>query len=1821
MSAITATFPGYVLRERLYRSARIEVYRGIRESDNQPVIVKLTHGEYPTFNELVQFRNQYALAKRLHFPGVIQTYSLENYRNGYALVMEDIGAISLKEYVGDRAIELDEFFPIAIALAKTLDGLYQARVIHKDIKPANIIIEPQTKTVKLIDFSIASLLPRETQVIHNPNVLEGTLAYLAPEQTGRMNRGIDYRTDFYSLGVTLFELLSARLPFPTDDAIELVHCHIAQTPPFLSDLDADIPFMVSAIVNKLMAKNAEDRYQSASGLLFDLQKCWQQWQEQRKIDPFELGTQDRCDCFTIPEKLYGRELPIQQLLKIFDTVAEGATKLVKIEGFSGIGKTAVVNEVHKPIVRQRGYFIKGKFDQFQRNIPFSAFVQAFRELTAQLLNETPENLETWKSKILEALGNNGQAIVEAIPELALLIGEQPAIAELSGTAAQNRFNRLFHKFIEVFATADHPLVIFLDDLQWADLASLNLMKLLMSETNSGYLLLIGAYRDNEVYPTHPLMLALQELEKAQASIDSIHLGPLSPEDINCLVADTLKCSVEIARPLSKLVDRKTEGNPFFTTQFLKALHEAGAIAFNSTANYWECDLNKTRSLALTDDVVDFMAAQLQKLPESTQDVLKKAACIGNTFDLETLALICESSQAQTADRLWFALQEGAIVPVSELYKFFQHTSENGSSSEELASQIHNITYKFLHDRIQQAAYRLIPDSQKPLTHLRIGQILLEKISPEQRESKIFELVNQLNTGAELIRDSQKKIELAELNLMAGQTAKAATAYAAALQYFQQGIALLEIEGWDRHYPLMQSLYQAATEAAYGSTDFEAVETLGNEAIARAEHPVDIIKIYETKIQAKAAQNQQIDALKMALLVLDKLGIPFPENPTRTDIQEALEQTKSTLGDRPPKSLVNAPLMRGERQRAAMRILSSLIGTAYQAAPQFLPLFACQMVKLSMEQGNAPESVYGYATYGLMLCGIFGDIETGYQFGELASELLNRLDTAQLKGRTLMVVNTNIKHWKDPARETLQPLLQAYSAALEMGDLEYGATSLYVYNMVLATIGSDLSEVEREMLFYELELKRLKQTSLLYYHQIDLQAVLNLRGKAERVCELVGSVYNEIESIPLHESANDRAALVRAYFKKMMLCYLFDEAERAELYATQTEAYLDGITGTILVPTFYFYDSLIRLALCETGDRPRREALLQKVAENRQKLEKWADFAPMNYAHKWELVEAEYYRIVGDRIAAMEAYDRAIAAAKQNEYLSEEALANELAARFYLNWQKEKIAKVYLIEAYYGYSRWGAKAKVDRLENKYEQLLRPILYQLQSHLGFYPGLTNADSTSISLHHLLTNSISSSTSLSQALDFSSILKASQTLSGEIELESLVAKLMQVVLENAGASKSALLLESKGRLQLTAIASTVSMGAVEVCQNFSSSDDLSIPFTLINYVFRTGETLVFDSVNHQIQFATDPYLIEYQPESILCVCLIDRAKFIGVLYLENKCCRSAFTRDRIEVLKVLCTQAAISIENARLYGHLQRSEAREREKAQALEQSLQELQQAQLQLVQSEKMATLGNLVAGVGHEINNPTSFIAGNLTHAREYLQDLSEHLQLYRQHFPNPGDEIAEDADNIDIDYLLEDFPQLLASMQVGVDRIRTISSSLRTFSRADTSDRVDFNIHKGIDSALLILKYRLKGNSDRPAIDIVRDYGNLPELKCFPGQLNQVFMNILANAIDVLDEAVRVRGPEKLELYPPQIIIRTEVDGDREAIAIHFKDNGLGMSNEVKAHIFDHLFTTKEVGKGTGLGLSISRQIIEEKHGGQLTCFSTLGEGTEFVIELPQLN
>ncbi|HAT12235.1 MAG TPA: serine/threonine protein kinase, partial [Microcoleaceae bacterium UBA11344] len=1181
-----------------------------------------------------------------------------------------------------------------------------------------------------------------------------------------------------------------------------------------------------------------------------------------------------------------------------------------------------------------------------------------------------------------------------------------------------------------------------------------------------------------------------------------------------------------------------------------------------------------------------------KLPAATQEVLKLAACVGDKFALDVLSLVSEESANATATQLYSALQAGLILPLSDAYRI--PLVFDRAESINLKLDTSRVSYKFLHDRVQQAAYSLIPENRKKSTHFNIGQLLLQNTPIEKLEENIFDIVNQLNVGIDTINQPAEKTQLAKFNLTAGRKAKAAAAYEAAVRYLRVAMELLPADCWQSQYDLTLAIYESTAESEYLNINYEDSKKLVDIVLQKAKTLLEKVNAYELQLQSYNAQNRLIESLNTGLEVLKLLGISLPQNPNSLNIMAGMINTKLSLGLKRIDDLANLPEMTDPNQQAAMRILSGILSTAIQAKPRLLPLLAFMMVKLCIKYGNSPYASIAYAYYGLVMCRL-GDISLGYEFGELAIRLLDKFPSRSIKSRVYAIFGGWIEHWKTDLKSGLGYLMEAFKTGMETGDLEYAGYCIGEYCAKKLWMGEHLALVEEETGKY---LKLMQQSQLemaVQYISIERQTALNLSGKTVEPCHLVGDNFNELKTLPALMEAKSFVLVCLVYNAKAMLNFLFRNYAQALENSRLFEQYEEAVAGLYLVSVSKLYSSLSLLALYPQAGKEEQKQYLKKVVYLQNKMKKFAVDAPMNYQHKYDLVAAEKARVLGQNTQAMDLYDRAISGAAKNGYIQEEALAYELAGEFYQSLGKQIISQAYLTKAYYGYIHWGSLAKVKHLESTHPFLVA------QTRTTQTP---NLDVTRTTTGNTTSNS------LGDFLDVATFIKSSQAINSEIVLEKLLSKLIKIILENAAAQKVVLLLIESDRLCIEAVGnSTDTQATVLQSMPFENSQDL--PVSVINYVFRSQKPLVLQDATVAELFNADEYIREFQIKSILCLPIIYQSNLQGIIYLENKLAAGAFTTDRVEVLKVLVSQVAIAIENARLY-------AREQEKSQQLEKSFSELQQAQMQLIQGEKMSSLGNLVAGVAHEINNPVGFIAGNINEATAAVADLINHLKLYQEEVIDPSSKIAEDAEDIDLEYLMEDLPKMLLSMKVGCDRIRNISTSLRTFSRADTSHKVSADIHEGIDSTLMILQHRLKAHPDTPAIQVVKDYGNIPKVKCFLGQLNQVFMNIVANAIDCFEESNKGRSFAEIELAPNIINITTEIDDENQIVVIKIRDNGRGISEEVVSRIFDHLFTTKGVGKGTGLGLSISRQIVAETHGGSLSCDSVVGEGTEFTIALP---
>ncbi|MBS1145662.1 MAG: putative ATPase [Proteobacteria bacterium] len=1497
---------GFRLSEEIFCAGTTRVCRVVRIADSRSAVLKILSGEYIESEAFAQYRREFEITHSLgDIEGVIKVDGLENVQGTLMIVEEDIGGHSLDEILRKEPISLRDTLALAARIARILGEIHQRRVIHKDVTPANIVWNRTSDELRLIDFGIASQLSHERQEFQSVNQLEGNLAYISPEQTGRVNRILDHRSDLYSLGVTLYQLLTGALPFVSRQGIELVHAHIALTPPPPHELNPEIPLALSRIVMRLLSKMADERYQSAWGLEHDLQRCLDQWRDAGCVVAFPLAERDIPIRFQIPQKLYGRDGEIATIVAAFDRAAAGESELLLVKGGAGTGKTALVHEVHKPLTERRGSFISGKFDQYQRDIPFFAWTQAFEQFCDLLLKEDEASLARWRERISAALGGIGKAVADVIPSIELIVGKQPDVPPLSGEQALNRLNHAFGNLLAAICRKEHPLVVFIDDWQWADAGSLSLLKSALERKEIRHLLLVGAYRDNEVHAAHPFAMALDEITKSRAKIDAIALQGLQPNDVRRLVKDTLNDSPGVD-DLARLAYDKTRGNAFFLIQLLHDLYAKSIIAYNAADRRWVWRQDEIESQSIADNVVDLMTGKIRQLPENTQNALIDASCIGDRFDLITLAAILGKPAHALADDLEPALREGILLPIGHGYRVAKQEDHAG-----------NAVYQFIHDRVRQAAYSMLDQSAATRNHLDIARLWLAELGPAEQEARIFDIANQYNAGRGYVADAHEKYALLAINLRAGKRAKNSAAYATALHYFRAALELQSADCWLDQPARGAELHLLAAEAAFLGKDYASMEEWAEEFLRHVDAPLERVKVLKVRLQAYVAQNRLSEAVDVALHALGLLGIDLPKSPPQQLVVEKLVETKQALEGKTLAGLLDLPAMTDPAKLAAMDLLGLLIPPAYWTSQALTALTVFQMVRESVAHGHSPNAGYGFSWWGIIESAMLGNIDAGCEFGEFAIDLA-RKHNLNLQ-QPLFFAAWIIRKFKHPLKDSIPVFEQTYALSLEKGDFEYAS---YARNNVIQAqfhTGRGLDELLPEMERAHGDLLRFQVGSSLYWHDICWQTALNFAGNVADPQHLGGPAYDETASLPQHLKVNDASTLFLLYCAKLMLSCFFNQRTEALDNAAKARIYQQGGVGMHAHVLFHFHESLALLADLDGADGSLRRRRLRAVAANQKNLKKWADSAPANYGQHWLLIEAERMRVSGRTEQALRYFDQAIDRAHENGFVHEEALAHELAARCQLQAGRERLAAYYLKQALQLYERWGAAAKAAQLMAEFPRFLLTHAQGSEPHRTATHPNSTAGSSGI-LH-------------SNAFDISAITAASQAISSEIVIDNLVATVLKIVIEHAGAQKAFLILKNGGELNIEAqglagqdIAITVQTVAID------NRDELPLARSMVQYVARTGKSLVVHDARQDLQFARDPYILRAQPLSVLCQPIIQQGKLIGMLYLENNLTVGAFTEERLELLRLLTSQAAISIENANLYRHLEHKVEERTQKLQA-------------------------------------------------------------------------------------------------------------------------------------------------------------------------------------------------------------------------------------------------------------------------------------------------
>lgn len=1478
---------GFTILSCIWRHAGRVAYRVQRQSDGMHLCAETLDAEYPERRQVATLHHEANILSRLEgIDGVRKVHALLPHGSGNLALITDLytGSLDTLLHHQDQPMPVIQALEIALELAQTLSDIHAHNIVHKSLSPANVLVDPDSGALKLAGFSIASELDQErqnTELDHQP---KGSLAYISPEQTGRMNRSLDYRSDYYSLGVLLYELLTDHLPFQADTTLEWVHSHISQMPASPQQICPHIPEVVAEIVLKLMAKSPEERYQSSEGLVHDLSLCLNALKQGATLPSFALGEADHLQKFLLPQALYGRERELQELLDLFEQAVEGQTRFCLVHGYSGVGKSALVNEIDRYQVRERGFLVQSKFDQYQQGGAYSALAATFQALVQQVLLEPESVLAQWRNRLTAALAPNASLVIDLVPELALIIGEQPPVTELPPAESRNRLQLVLTAFLRVFAGQGHPVVLFLDDLQWSDTPTLDLLRRIVTSREQSHLLLIGAFRSNEVGPGHPLRLMLDDLVQHQRLYE-IPVGPLELPSVERLVAETLRSAPDATRELSQMLFDRAHGNPFFTNELLRQLHTQGAIWSDPGSGQWHWKLDRASWEDASDDVVEFMLTNLRRLPADTQKVLQLAACIGNTFNLHTLAAIYEHSVAQTAQTLLPALKQYTLLPLHNDYRLVNHPDEKLGL---------NPYYRFQHDRVQQAAYNLIPTEALPGMHLSVGRLLLLHAGDVIDNEQLIDIVNHLNQGRELIQADTEREQLAQFNYRAGVRAREASAYLQALEYLQTAGELLPANAWSQMPELMKNLSAEMQLCLYLTGQTDAADEWLEEMLRHAESDLHRANILSIRTRQCATLGRMEESIQAAIEGLAILGVDFTKQPGPEDVARERERVTEYLAGRKIADLVDAPIIDDPATLTAMRLLMEIFAAAFLSGSNLFSYLVLKSVNLALHRGNCPESAFAYAAYGMLLCGELDEPATGFEYAKVGLAINERLDDLSLRARVIYVYAMFVHHWSQPW-STLTPWFRkGIEAGYQSGDLLYLAYS--AQDCVIWDPSMDLETARR---LHEENLEIVRECA--YQDSLDsgtlfLQMQRNFLGDTLAPHSLSSEDFDAGQCFADMHARQFKTGIANHHIYHAEVSLLYGDYERALECVRLQDPLIKSAMSLPQLVRFYIVANLTLTSVFPDMDESTRNSTRLRLEQDLARMTRWADNCEDNFRHLQWLMSAELARIDDEPERALELYDAAIDAARVSGFLRDEATSLERAARHLLSQGKQRSAEGYLRGAYNLYNRWGAKRKCEQLEAEY-----PVLHQIQQS-----------------HQQIAE-----TPLAN-LDLASVMKASRKISGEMRLDQLLYTSLEILLENAGGQWGCIVVRSGDHW--TVETSTLHMDSLKplaLPEHSLLSDHqgnrIALPMSVITQVFQRDEAIVLNDAAQEGPFIHDPYSVLQQPRSVLCV-PIKRERFEAAIYMENNLSDSVFTEDRVELIRLLAAQASVAIENARLYSQVQ-------------------------------------------------------------------------------------------------------------------------------------------------------------------------------------------------------------------------------------------------------------------------------------------------------------
>lgn len=1788
--------PGYKLQELIREGLESSVYKAVNLANDTDCILKILHSRVG----IQSLRNEFELIQCL-----TDLFSFSEWielDDRACLVRDFVEGTRLQELLKGGELDIETCLKYALSVTEQLGEIHEHGFIHRDLNPNNIIVTPDGE-VFIIDFDLSTRLDLQLFYQGNPEKLKGTLPYLSPEQTGRMNRRIDYRTDFYALGATLYHMLCGKPMFESENPMEMVHHHLAITPTSPHTIRPEIPLFLSRIVLKLLEKDPEARYQSVSGILHDLAYLEQNLSQSSQFDELALGTKDVSSRFSIPDRLYGRDDELTLLKGSFEKVCSERQRLVMVAGPSGVGKSALIGELYKPLAQSRGFFLQGKFELLQKNVPHFAWVQAFNQLADLLLSESEEVLHSWRKRILKEMGPVAGVLVNMVPRFAQILGDQEEILQSNSQEARSQFAYAMRQFIKAMASPQHPMVIFLDDCQWGDSASMDLIKNLIADTDDHCLMLIAAYRSNEVGADHVFSQMLTDLDKELATNFlgrddlqeniKIELKDLSETDIQSLCMDILGRTRKEVEELAGLIYKKTLGNAFYTKRFLGALYENRQLKFSAINSYWEWDLDAIRLSDATENVIELMSEQLMQLPEETLAVLQLASCDGTDFELRPLSMILKQDASQIDLALRPALLDGFIRPKQSI--LVQQGEQEGA----------NRKFSFVHDRILQAVYESISEENKAKHHLSLGKYMLEELSESHKRERLFDLVNQVNYSLQLEETEVSKEQLLSLNFQAGKKALRATAFSQAYEYFCICKKLLPEKHWESHYNFSLSLYQSLAECAAVMVLGDKLDEYHEQIVNNSHNLLDTIDSTLLRVRhLYAAKNDFVQAGKEGISLLGKLGIEINEASGQDEIVGEMIQTQQAFAGIEVEDVFGLPEMTDKEKIASIKVLQAIISVVLFSNPNLFPIVIFKSIRILLQYGMVASGQYALSSYAIIILGTMGDFATAKRLQALVEKLVSERYPHEHRenSRALFSLGFGVKHWFAHLDEAILLTRKCSQASKEMGDVEYAGFNLNLSVQYPLLSGSPLAQVHGQIFSAIDTHRQMSQYMTASFLEVFIQATENLMGENEEVLNLTGASFNEEEKLAFYTEVGNYSGIANVFFLKTMIACIMNRPEISLGLAPHMLPCLPAIMGAPYVAFYKYYLGISYFMAAHTASDEEKAAILADAEGVLGEFGTWAEFGPDNYQSKYEHLLAEKLWAEGKYAEAREAMENALEKSRAQKFVHEEALIWERLGRMMKSRGKDIPAEHYLKQALEAYQRWGAGAKIKALREEFPEI------RLRSM-----GSTELESIKTS------KSKSASSDYMQNLDIQSVFKASTALASQINFDYLQESLMRIVLENAGAERGYLIMKEGEGYKLISHAQIGENGFKHFKINLPLDSGEKLAVSVLNFVLKTREYVVLSDAQNDSRFIADAYLKSGEVKSLLSLPIIHQSEVKGALYLENNLTTDAFQRERVEVLQLLSGQIAVSLENAALYEDLE-SKVMERtrevwtqsqqlanqrdelaEKNDTLENTLDQLKFAQSQLVQSEKMASLGQLSAGIAHEINNPVNFILSGINSLKLNLSEVQEiwtEMEKLEDNFnAEQMKKITDLKEELDYNYLMEEIEYLAESIQNGAKRTSEIVKGLRTFSRMDEDALKLADMHANLDSTLLMLHSQYKDK-----VTVHKDYQQIPVIECFPGKINQVFMNILSNAIQAI--------PQKGNIHISTRKVEEEVE-------IQIKDDGMGIPEEVQTKIFDPFFTTKDVGEGTGLGLSISMGIIND-HKGKILIDSSPGEGSAFTIVLP---